>query len=396
MGFSNNQNIVSDRQIAFSFKHFFISACLLFLLTGCSLPQRVTAAERMFRNFSLEFVDQYEIPKSTFENTKIGGLSAIAYEQQQGKFYVLSDDRSRRSPARFYTFQLQLEQTNEGIKIASFEPETVTILKNERGENYAPGSIDPEGLALSPRGTVFISSEGNPTINVAPFIAEYDLKTGKKIADIPLPQRYLAKEPETPQGIQENLAFESLTINRVGLPEDPFRLFTATESALIQDESFASEARARIRFLHYVINPIGDPVLLAEHLYLLEPAPVEVISNGLTELLALQTEGYFLSLERTFGFTGAGAKIFQMVIGNATDTTNIASLKENIAQVRPLNKQLLFDLANLDFELDNLEGMSIGPRLQDGSRSLLLISDDNFNNEQVSQLLLFRLIENKN
>lgn len=248
---------------------------------------------------------------------------------------------------------------------------------------------------MSPRNTIFISSEGNPTKNIKPFIAEFELETGKKLREIRLPQRYLhSKESDQPQGIQENLAFESLTINRTGLPEDPFRLFTATESALIQDASFEEEQQARIRFLHYVINPVGNPILVAEHLYLLENAPVEVISNGLTELIALPKEGYFLSLERTFGFTGAGAKLFQVVIGNATDTSNIDSLKGNLSQIRPLKKQLLFDLQDLGIYLDNLEGMTLGPQLPDGSQSLLLISDDNFNEEQISQLLLFRLAEN--
>ncbi len=368
--------------------------CNLLSVTACSLPQRVSAEERMFRNFALEFIDQYEIPKTTFKDTLIGGLSAIAYNRQQDLFYVLSDDRGKRSPARFYSFQLGIKQTDDGqIKIASFEPEEVTFLLDEEGQKYREGKIDPEGLAISPRNTIFISSEGNPSQDVEPFIGEFALETGQKLSELRLPQRYLAGDQSQPQGIQENLAFESLTINRTGLPEDPFRLFTATESALLQDESFEGEEQARVRFLHYVINPVGNPVLLAEHLYLLDPAPVEAISNGLTELLALKKEGYFLSLERTYGFTGAGAKIFQVVIGNATDTTNIASLKGNIAQVQPLKKQLLFDLQDLGIYLDNLEGMSIGPRLPDGSRSLLLISDDNFNDEQVSQLFLFRLVE---
>jgi hypothetical protein len=349
----------------------------------------------MFRNFSLEFIDRYEIPKSTYQDTVVGGLSAIAYNRQQDVFYVLSDDRSQYSPARFYTFKLKVKQTDDaGIQIERFEPEAVTFLLNESGQ-YQEGSIDPEGLAISPRNTIFISSEGNPTKNVKPFIAEFELETGKKISDLRLPKRYFTSEDSTDRGIQENLAFESLTINRTGPPQDPFRIFTATESALIQDETLATEERARIRLLHYTINPVGDPVLLAEHLYLLEPAPVEVISNGLTELLALQTEGYFLSLERTFGFAGAGAKIFEVIIGNATDTTNIASLKGNISQVQPLRKKLLLDLEELGIYLDNLEGMTVGPRLPDGSQSLLLISDDNFNAEQISQLLLFRLVENK-
>lgn len=369
---------------------------ILFVLAACSPPQRVSATERMFRNFSLEFLDQYKIPNATFKDTKIGGLSAIAYERQQDRFYVLSDDRSVRSPARFYSFELKVNQTNTGkIEIESFQPKKVTLLKDEQGKNFQVDTIDPEGLALSPRNTIFISSEGNPTQNVEPFITEFDLETGKKLLDIRLPARYLdSQESDQPQGIQENLAFESLTINRIGLPKDPFRLFTATESALIQDESYEGEEQARIRLLHYVINPVGNPVLVAEHLYLLESAPIEVISNGLTELLALQTEGYFLSLERTFGFTGAGAKIFQIVIGNATDTSNIDSLKGDLGQIRPLKKQLLFDLQELGIYLDNLEGMTLGPRLPDGSQSLVLISDDNFNDDQISQLLLFRLVEN--
>lgn len=366
---------------------------LLVALTSCSPPRRVSAEERMFRPFSLEFIDRYEIPKSTYQDTVVGGLSAIAYDRQRDLFYVLSDDRSKLAPARFYTFKLEVKQTDAGIQIDRFEPQAVTFLLDETGNKYPTGSIDPEGLAISPRDTIFISSEGDPQQAAEPFIAEFELATGKKLSTVRLPKRYL-ESAETEQGVQQNLGFESLTINRTGPREDPFRLFTATESSLIQDESLAGEERSKVRFLHYSINPVGEPILVAEHLYLLDPAPVEVISNGLTELLVLPTEGYFLSLERTFGFAGAGAKIFQVVIGNALDTTNIASLKGNIDGVRPLHKKLLLDLSELDIYLDNLEGMSVGPRLPDGSRSLLLVSDDNFNDEQISQLLLFRLVEN--
>jgi hypothetical protein len=393
---------VSDRLIGF-FSRFFFSFLLLFTvfnLSACSLPERVSAEERMFRDFSLEFVAQYDIPKAKFQDTVVGGLSAIAYNREQDLFYVLSDDRSKHSPARFYTFKLAVQQTNNPqypIQINSFEPQDVTILLDETGKEYLPGKIDPEGLALSPRNTVFIASEGNPTENIAPLIAEYELSTGQKLSALPLPSWYLADQKSTQksQGIQENLSFESLTINATSLPADPFRVFTATESALLQDqaESVAAETQVRCRLLHYVVNPVGAPIVIGEYLYLLDAASLEIISNGLTEILALPTEGYFLTLERTYGFTGAGAKIFQMVVGNATDTTNIESLKGNIAQVQPLRKQLLFDLQDLGIYLDNFEGMSLGPRLPDGSQSLLLISDDNFSDEQVSQLFLLRLIE---
>lgn len=386
-----------DRLVEFYYRFSLSLLTILTLLTlnacSLSLPQRVSAEERMFRNLSLEFVDRYEIPKEEFQNTVVGGLSAIAYDREQDIFYVLSDDRGNFAPARFYTFKLKVKQSDRQIQIDSFKPENVTILLDEAGKKYPTGKIDPEGLALSPRNTIFISSEGDPQKNIAPFIAEYELTTGKKLSALPLPSRYLVQGKS--QGIQANLSFEALTINRTGLPEDPFRVFTATESSLLQDKSASAEEQARIRFLHYLVNPVGAPIVVAEHLYLLDPAPAEIISNGLTELLALQTEGYFLSLERTYGFTGAGAKIFQVVIGNATDTTKIKSLQDNVALIQPLRKQLLLDLQNLGIYLDNLESMTVGPRLPDGSQSLLLVSDDNFSNDQVSQLLLFRLIENK-
>ncbi len=376
-----------------SIRTFLICILLSLILTACNTPTQVLAEERMFLDLSLEFLDYYKLPKSTFQNTTVGGLSAITYDRQQDNYYVLSDDRSNYGDARFYTLNLDIKQqdTNK-IKINNATIKNVTFLLDETGKRYSPGSIDPEGIALSPRKTVFISSEGDPSKNIEPFIAEFELETGQKKLNMPLPQRYL-KNSETEQGIQENLGFESLTLNQNSLlKDDPFRLFTATESALIQD--ITSDPNARIRLLHYVINPIGRPIIVSEHMYLLDPSEPETISNGLTELLSLKTEGYFLSLERTFGFTGAGAKIYQVVVGNATDTSTIKSFNNNISNIQVLKKKLLFNLADLDIDLDNIEGMTIGSRLPDGNRSLVLITDDNFNEEQETQIFLFRLKDN--
>ncbi len=373
-----------------------ISLVLFLSLTACSPPKRLAASERIFSDLSLEYLDRYELPKTAFENTPVGGLSAIAYDRNLGCFYALSDDRSQRAPARFYTLNLNFQPENDrtAIKISNLDIKDVTFLHNENGEFYPQGTIDAEGIGISPRKTLFIASEGDPKQQVAPFIGEFDLETGEKKLEVTLPKGYLPDDSTTePQGIQENLAFESLTLSRRGLlSEDPFRLFVATESALTQDKIDSADAETRIRLLHYVIDSFSNPLLLAEHLYLLEPAPPEIFTNGLTELVALNLEGHFLSLERSFGFTGAGAKIFQVVVGDATDITNVASLKGELGQIKPLKKKLLLDLSELGIYLDNLEGMTLGPRLPDGSQSLLLVSDDNFNREQITQFLLFRLV----
>jgi hypothetical protein len=386
------EGCTDDRPSFLKWLKIMLSSLLIFVLTACNTSPQVMAEQRMFRNLSLEFLGEYQLARQNFRQTPVGGLSDIIYDRQTDQFYAVSDDRSLQAPARFYTLNMTIETA--GIERVSVED--VTLLKNSEGETYAPGSIDGEGIALSPRGTVFISSEGSTNQGIAPFIREHDLKTGQAVLDVPLPQRYLASDSEkTPRGLQDNLGFEPLAISAPSLiKDDPFRLFTATEAALIQDSpGNSAEENSRIRFLHYLIDSLGTPVLLAEHLYILDSPPEGALSYGLTALTALDEEGYFLSLERTFGLSGFGAKIFQLINANATDTSGVISFAGGTEGITPLKKKLLLDLSELGIELDNLEGMALGPRLADGSQTLVLVSDDNFRDEQVTQFLLFRLQE---
>ncbi|MDJ0731869.1 MAG: esterase-like activity of phytase family protein [Crocosphaera sp.] len=372
-----------------------LALIVLIGLSACDRIPQVQAEQRLFAPISIEFLDEYQILPQTFQETPIGGLSAITYDRKKDRFYALSDDRSQQAPARFYTLKIDIATNNEQIaEIEGVTLENVTFLKDETGQNYSSQTIDPEGISLSPRGTVFISSEGIPKDGINPFIGEFDLTTGQLQQEIPLPQRYLiATDPETtPRGVEANLGFEPLTISATStLKDDPFRLFTATEASLKQDTPSTPPVNIPVRLLHYVISPVGSPVIVAEHLYLLDETPKGAIANGLTELLALPTEGSWLSLERTFGMFGYGAKLFQVVNSGASETSTIVSFKEGIEGIKPLRKKLLLDLKTLEIELDNLEGMTLGPRLQDGSQTLFLVSDNNFNAEQKTQLLLFNL-----
>jgi hypothetical protein len=373
---------------------FFVILCLI-IASFIGQDLTANAQERLFLNLSLDFVEQGEFPKQSYENTKVGGLSGITYNRQKDEYYVISDDRSQLAPARFYTLKIDLDQSNsQQVKIKNIRVTNVTLLKNEQKENYPQDTIDAEGIALSPRNTLFISSEGDTNKRIAPFIGEFDLE-GNLLQKIRIPNRYLNDQntENLTQGIQNNLGFEALAIKANGtVKEDAFRLFTATEAALIQDVNKENSLNQnRSRFLHYVINPIGEPVLLGENLYLLDQASPGVISNGLTDLLALEKEGYLLSLERTFGLGGAGAKIFQLVIANATDTSTSKTLAGDINNIVPLKKKLVLNLKQLGINLDNLEGMTLGPKLKDGSQTLIIISDDNFSERQKNQFLLFKL-----
>ena len=375
-----------------------IAITLVTLLSACSLP-RVSAQQRTFLDLSLEFLGQYQLPAQNFQDTTVGGLSAIAYDRKSDRFLALSDDHSVLAPARFYTLKIDLSDTGiQNIKI-----ENVTTLKTQDGKTYPKNSIDPEGIAISPQKTVFISSEGVAAPSIPPAIAEYDLQTGRLKQNFPIPQRYIpdAIGDNQQKGVLSNLGLESLTLNPTGsIPAsgEPIRLFAATESALIQDrdpvqldqEGKPKPQITKCRLLHYLVSS-GPPILISEHLYPLSPAPAGAVYHGLSELLAVDTGGHFLSLERTLGFFGFNIRIFQLATGAATDTSNILSLKGEIRAVEPVKKQLLLDLNEIGITLDNLEGMAIGPRFPDGSQSLVLVSDNNFSDKQVTQFLLFRL-----
>ncbi len=374
------------------------SLILGIILTACVSLRQVSAEERLFLPLSVQFLSEFQLAKQSFAETPVGGLSAITYDRSTNRFYALSDDHSQNAPARFYTLNLQITPTADSkATLDRVSVEGVTLLQDAQGELYAPQAIDPEGMALSARDTVFIASEGIPKRTIPPFIGEFEAQTGKNKQILPLPQRFLAaaKLDSSPRGVQENLGFEALTLSaKSSFPDDPFRLFVATESSLFQDNAKTSDDRLPVRLLHYVINPIGSAVLVAEHLYLLEPPPPGAISNGLSELIALDQEGYWLSLERTFGLFGSGAKLFQVANSNATDTSQILSFQANLNQLIPLKKKLLLDFGQLGIELDNLEAMCLGPHLPDGTQTLILVSDDNFNPTQVTQFLLLRLATN--
>ncbi|RMH66020.1 MAG: esterase-like activity of phytase family protein [Cyanobacteria bacterium J003] len=339
----------------------------LCLLWGCALPQ-VQAAERRFLKVGVEFRGEVQLAVgSQWRNTEVGGLSGLTYDQRQQQFYAISDDRQQ---PRFYT----LEITPKAIT-----PKGVTFLQQMNGEVYPPNTADTEGIALTPEGHLLISSEGVTATASSPWIKEFERNNGQTITALPIPKYYL---PNGQQGIRNNLGFEALTLSPAG-----DRLFVGVESALAQD--VRPNIPIYCRLLHYLRGDVA-PVLLAEHLYPLDPS--EAVFNGLVELLALDNGGHFLSLERTYSpGVGHGIKLFEVSLAGATDTLGMATLPVDLGPIRPVQKRLILDFKTLGIPLTNLEGMSFGPPLADGARSLYIIGDNNFDGKTPTQVLMFAL-----
>jgi hypothetical protein len=240
-----------------------------------------------------------------------------------------------------------------------------------------PASRDLEGVALAAGGSsVFVSDEGGMRIR------QHSLATGRTLAEIgPASDPALGVYASR----RNNLGWESLTRSSgSGL------LYTANEEALTVDGpsgSGATSTRVRLQAL----TPGG--VSAGQWAYVVSGDIVDgTIGNtngGVSDLVALPG-GSLLVLERSAGLVSAPDldfrnRIYLVDFAGATDVSGLASIAGG--GFTPVSKTLLWEGY---FSDDNFEGITLGPTLANGDRTLVLVSDDGAGFSQ--SLLALRLV----
>lgn len=360
---------------------------VLFLTLAAALVAMPAPAggEARKRVADLEFLGEVTFATGTlFMGTTVGGLSGITYDAANDVYYAISDDRSQINPARFYKLEIDLGDGSLDAGDVTFTG--VTTLRDGGGLPFPIFSLDPEGIAFVD-GDVFVSSEGQATGTlIDPFVNLFDL-SGNQLDELPVPDDYLPTADQS-SGIRNNLAFESLAAT----PDEQF-LYTATENALFQDGPAATlSTGSPCRILQY---DLGDGEPKREFFYVTEeipdvPVPATAFAtNGLVELLALDNRGTMLALERAFS-TGVSnnVRLYEIQLDGVQRQGKKG--EDGIVRVeKPVKKDLVFDFAALGITLDNLEGMTFGPDLADGRKTLIVVSDNNFSAIQFTQFLAF-------
>ena len=356
------------------------------ILMSATVAIFVGMSAQSFAVTQIDFIGRAIFPTgSPFQGTEIGGLSGITYDADKQVYYTISDDRSSKAPARFYSLKIDLQSGKLEKEQVAFTG--VTTLLDENGKSFPELSLDPEGIAFT-GNSVFVSSEGDVDRQINPFIKEFSLD-GKLLKTLPIPDLFLPDDKGI-KGIRNNLAFESLT-----LTPDRQYLFTATENALLQDGAVASLATGSpCRILRY--DAVGGN-LERSFVYITEPLPAganpagKFTTNGLVDLLAID-ENRLISLERGFSLeTGTVVKLFEISLEKVDRIEGLESLKTRLSEVSPAQKRLLLNLETLKVPLDNIEGLTLGPVLGDGNRALILVSDNNFSPLQETQILGFKI-----
>jgi hypothetical protein len=353
----------------------------LLLVVGAMLAASAPAATSHKRPAGLEFRGQVILPTGTmFAGTQVGGLSGIQHAGRS-TFYTLSDDPSQFGPARFY--KLHADIGDGRLTPGDITFLDVTTLKQPDGTLFPTASLDPEGLALKGHGRIVVTSEGFTTRGIDPWIRVFRLD-GSHVRSLTVPDQFLLGPGK---GVRQNLGFESAATKGK-------YLWTGTEAALTQDGPPATLTdRSPARLLRY---KRGEPS--RQYLYFTEtiaepPVPTTNFAvNGLVDMLPLDKHS-MLTMERSFSVgapgTGNKIKLFRVDLKRADDISRFSSLAGLFGVIDPVQKTLLLNLDVLGLPLDNVEGMTFGPTLRDGRRTLLLVSDNNFAPAQFTQFLLF-------
>lgn len=379
-------------------KHVFVA--LLFLsLVACHSSRRINRSESTQSISSLKWLGSYDLPHNlSFKGTTVGGLSGIDYDKERDCYYLISDDRSALQPARFYTARIYFHAGG----LDSVQMINVTTLLQSSGKPY-PNSLedpahtpDPEAIRYNPIQKRFVwSSEGEriskpgKTVLENPAITEITTD-GKYIDSFPLPVNLHMQAVE--KGPRQNGVLEGLSF------ADNFKtLYVNVEEPLYEDGPRAETTpnEAWIRIYQYAVS---DKKNTAQYAYHLDPVAYPAIPqnafkiNGVPDILAYGNQ-QLIVMERSFstGRLQCTIKLFLTNLRKASDIRGIASLREN-PPVKPANKKLLLNLDSLGTYIDNLEGMTFGPDLPNGHKTLILVADNNFSALEKTQFFLFEVI----
>ncbi|MCE4556039.1 esterase-like activity of phytase family protein [Roseateles cellulosilyticus] len=365
---------------------------------------------------TLGYLGQQIVPTSaSFHGVPVGGLSSIDYVPTTGHYLAISDDRSEYGPARFYELTLDLSKFSRSATPgdAGVAWVNMTTMLDADGRPFGRNMVDPESLRLDPRRhLIYWANEGqrkagatqNPTMRrMQP--------DGGYAGDFPVPAYYLpigspsGREPGD-MGVYNNLAFESVAIT-----PDGKTLWTMTENGLAQDSpptAVGKGSRARLLSFDLDTGRAG-----AEYVYDVGPVPFpparagSFATNGVPDMLALSATE-FIVIERAYAVgaetpgrspvtgkpTSNTIKLYRIDTRGATDVSGWPSIQGR--DVVPVKRELLLDLSSLTNDdgsvlaVDNIEGLTLGP-VVDGKRTLILVSDNNFNPEQFTQFIALTL-----
>ncbi len=343
--------------------------------------------KKSFSKKELHFIDEYILVDSLFiKQTPIGGLSGIDYVN--GDYYLVVDDS--KNP-RFLKASMNIENDT----ISSIDFTSVYFLKDAVQPFFKKNFLDLESIFVDKKTKeVFFVSEGSIRNQKHPTVFATD-SLGVFERAYEIPTMFEANSSSKPKN---NAVFEgsSRDVNGKGF-------WVAMEGPLQSDGNEPSfektHAPIRITYFDYKSQKATKQfAYLLEHIT--KPSKGNVNVNGVTAILEY-AENQFFVVERTYqsgyGMDGNIIRIFDVTIDDtATNILDMQSLR--VLEYTPVKKELLLDFTTIKKQLkygiiDNIEGITLGPKLANGNLSLLLVADNNFQlyGKQLNQFIVLEI-----
>lgn len=375
--------------------HFFVPLLCVTLFLACKPSAKLSNPPAIG---GLRYINQYILPNAfSFQGTVTGGLSGIDYDKQRDQYYLICDDPSAFSPARFYTLKIPVSEKG----IDSVVLTGVTTILNPSGNPYPDirkdrtHSADLEAMRYDPtRDELIRTSEGQRVINADtmqlqdPDIVIMD-RTGKYKDSFHLPSILHIQAEE--KGPRHNSVLEG-----VAYDENYRHVFVSVEDALYQDgpKAGTGDSTAWVRILKFDRKTKKE---VAEYAYQLDPVPYPANPpgafkiNGVSDILYIGANR-LLVIERAWstGRVPSNIRVYLADLNQADNVMGVASLNTTPPN-RPVSKKLLINMDDLGIPIFNVEGVTFGPRLPNGHASLIFVVDDNFSKNEKSQFLLFEI-----
>ncbi len=300
-----------------------------------------------------------DVGRYDFTDTSGSGareLSGLTYAGGSSYFAVGDQD------ALLHTLSINLDINTGAITSVNIGPAPITLGSASSG--------DREAIVLQ-GGEVLTANE------LGPQLEAYNPVTGQANG---APVTTAQPGFGVYTNIRPNRGWESLAVFQTNTST----ILTANEDALTVDGPAASFSQgAFVRIQSASANAANSTTTaIGQFAY-----PIDAINgdnpfvsgetSGLVELLTLP-DNTVLAMERSVGLTGYRIRLYQIDGEQATDISGLPGLAGLTPGVdyTPLGKSLLWENTFSVTTNSNFEGIALGPQLDDGSFSLVLVADN--------------------
>ncbi|WP_149359462.1 esterase-like activity of phytase family protein [Lolliginicoccus suaedae] len=277
-----------------------------------------------------------------------GGFTGLDATPIPGVFLAVSGNANHSGTARFTTIRIPLGAdgrfTSSRIEVLADSP-----LRDAAGP--IGGATFTAGAVRQAGGDVLVASTTRSRSGVVPRLSGFDI-TGAHVRDYALPGSWM---PSDAGG--SGIASAPSTL---GAAIDGGLIAVASGAPLQQDRSLPGRPRARLALIDRYSG-----IIMREHAFELSMGD----RARVTGILALSGTDYLIVEQGTGPDGQASARLHRASTKAATD---IAGRRALTGEEAPLESELLLDLDTVGAQAGAVEAISLGPRLADGTATVVL------------------------